>query len=463
MSRLLRGLAAAVLAGAVGLSPLAAGVALAEQSATLEIVFGSGTGVGRITSDPGGIDCTWNGSSRSGDCVGTFIWPNFIATGIDVDLIVDPDSHSYGCYGQSCGSLDGTFTVTVHLNAGDDKDVFPVINLGVRAVVKMSPSGPGDGRITTEPSGLNCRWLDGTQSGTCQADYWFVPAASYVIRLLRTPDAGSYACSDGPPFCGSPGQTYASNLTISPDYLSGVPATFYEAKPVTVKITGQGSVVSKPAGIDCPAKCSVWLPPNYSYDDFTKLTATPAAGWHLADWTWACNSTVDAVCSFQNQTDGAKVGVEFAPNSTPKPSTTPRPTATPRATPRPTPAASAAPTPAPVGAPTAGPAGSAAPLESAPESAPASDPGATGTPPGASTGPDGSPITGGVSRPSPAPTGDATVPVADSSGVDSGVDSGLLVVLAILGLVLGAAVVGIGFALGRRGGRRGARRVADRA
>ena len=335
--------------------------------ATLEVVFSPGNGSGLVTTFPLAMDCTWTGAAREGTCVVQFD----VGSGLEVTLYLDPGVHSYACYGLACGGLEARMEQRITLHAGDDIDVFPAFNLGVKANVEMRMAGNGDGRVTTVPAGLNCRWLDGVKSGTCSADYWFAPAASYSIQLIRTPDTGSYACSDGPPHCGTPDQPYVSTLGVSPEYSSAPPATFYEARPVAVTVTGSGSVVSNPAGISCPSTCSVWLPPNYSDDppQSTSLTASPAAGWFIKDWSGACDGTVGATCKFFNSGFGITAGVVFARTSTPAPPATSAPTPRPTAKPTPRPSVGQVPTPAvstpaPTAAPTAAaPAATSAPVE----------------------------------------------------------------------------------------------------
>jgi hypothetical protein len=53
---------------------------------------------------------------------------------------------------------------------------------------------------------------------------------------------------------------------------------------LTVTTTGQGSVTSAPAGIDCPGTCTAGFPDGSQ----VTLTATPADGWRLASWGGAC-------------------------------------------------------------------------------------------------------------------------------------------------------------------------------
>lgn len=85
---------------------------------------------------------------------------------------------------------------------------------------------------------------------------------------------------------------------------TSTPQVFY---PVTVSVTGHGSVASDPEGIACPAVCGVELAAGSQMT----LTASPAAGQRLLGWDGAC-AGVGATCvvSVGGATD---VSVTFAP------------------------------------------------------------------------------------------------------------------------------------------------------
>ena len=70
------GLAALVLVAALlpaAAPPVAAAICDTSYCATLTI-YPNGTGAGRVTSDDGGIDCSWNGFVASGTCFKTYSW-----------------------------------------------------------------------------------------------------------------------------------------------------------------------------------------------------------------------------------------------------------------------------------------------------------------------------------------------------------------------------------------------------
>src|SRR5579872_7604362 len=61
------------------------------------------------------------------------------------------------------------------------------------------------------------------------------------------------------------------------------------AYPLTVTLAGnsKGTVISTPAGINCPGTCSA----SFSSGTSVKLVATPASGAFFAGWSGACKGT----------------------------------------------------------------------------------------------------------------------------------------------------------------------------
>ena len=63
---------------------------------------------------------------------------------------------------------------------------------------------------------------------------------------------------------------------------------------LTVAVTGSGSVVSGPAGINCGSACSA----NFAAGTTVTLSATPAAGQMFSNWTGACTGA-QPTCTLQ--------------------------------------------------------------------------------------------------------------------------------------------------------------------
>jgi uncharacterized repeat protein (TIGR02543 family) len=112
------------------------------------------------------------------------------------------------------------------------------------------------------------------------------------VTLAPTPAAGwvftgwSGACSG------------TGNCTMSMTAQRSVTATFTQTRILTVSVTGNGTVTSKPAGINCPGDCTE----SYNTGTSVTLTATSAAGSVFSGWsgggitcpgTGTCTVTLD--------------------------------------------------------------------------------------------------------------------------------------------------------------------------
>jgi len=76
---------------------------------------------------------------------------------------------------------------------------------------------------------------------------------------------------------------YMANVPGCPD-LSNSPY-LESAYPISVTVSGPGTVTSSPAGIDCPGSCTG------KFGGSVTLTATPSAGALFKGWTGACSGT----------------------------------------------------------------------------------------------------------------------------------------------------------------------------
>jgi hypothetical protein len=160
-------------------------------------------------------------------------------------------------------------------NNGNLPSLTPPPPLPPKTNLTIGFSGNGHGRVTTEPSGIDC---DTSQNQT-QCSYSFNTAT--WINLIAKPAADSQFirwggnrsdCEDGEVF-----------MTDS----TGCLAYFKLLRfPLTVTTTGQGQVKSNPVGIDCSSsQCA------HDFDVGTKvtLTAVPENGWQFKEWKGVCD------------------------------------------------------------------------------------------------------------------------------------------------------------------------------
>lgn len=420
-------LTAAVLALVAGLcvpqlsTPVARAADICSTSycASIQIVEMGGPGSGRVTSDPAGIDCAVSASGFAGTCFYTFAWSKLISS-IYVDISVGADANSYVCM-ITCTGPGGSIGTSVALNPGDHATLSPKFELAQDNLLILSKKGTGTGRWTTSPAGIDCRYVNGAATGTCEGHFYTMPGSPANVQVIANPDAGSFACFRGVTSCSAPDATGSAGTSWSGT--TSFEAMFWTTIPVTISVSGSGHVTS-PTGFSCPSTCSKWLPPfDGLIGDRLVLTATPAAGWHIAGWTLKCTSTslncvlnvVDAAYNpsptgtmglYYNGYSGATIGVVFERDATPPPSLAPTPRTTPTTSPMPTARAGSS--------PAADPSGAIRPT-----------PGITAPPvsvvPGASPGPDS---TGAIAPTAPGSASTTAGPVAIAVGQSPGSSSG---------------------------------------
>ena len=112
---------------------------------------------------------------------------------------------------------------------------------------------------------------------TCTRYYDTWPVASIQLTATDSADheefvSWSGACAGTDPVC-----------TVTVDQAKTVTATFKKDPPplVSIKISGRGQVVSKPAGISCSPRCSA----RFEFESDLELQAKPTRGWRFAGWT----------------------------------------------------------------------------------------------------------------------------------------------------------------------------------
>lgn len=147
--------------------------------------------------------------------------------------------------------------------------ILVLLNQGPALTVALA--GTGSGSVTSSPAGISC-------PATCSANFLKVGTP---VTLTATPGAGSRFVGWGGACSGT------GSCVVTMSQAESVTATFALIFPLSVTITGSGTVTSNPAGINCPSTCST------TFDSGTgvSLTATPSSGWIFAGWGGACAGT----------------------------------------------------------------------------------------------------------------------------------------------------------------------------
>ena len=127
----------------------------------------------------------------------------------------------------------------------------------------------GTGTITSSPAGINC-------PSTCTASF---PSGT-SITLTATAGSGFQFGAYGGACSGA-----SCQLVLSAN--QSVSATFTSANSaqLTVSVTGQGTVTSNPAGINCPSTCAA----SFSNGTAVTLTATPSSGFNFTRFSGDCS------------------------------------------------------------------------------------------------------------------------------------------------------------------------------
>lgn len=147
--------------------------------------------------------------------------------------------------------------------------------------LNVSVIGSGGG-VSSSPAGIDC-------TSTSGSDCSDVFAAGDVVTLSAAPAAGWRFVG----WTGTGGACSANvNCTLTMNADRTVQATFSQTS-FTLSVTspsGQGTVTSDPAGIDCNGATDCGA--SYSYGTTVTLTAVPASGYEFTGWSGAgCSGT----------------------------------------------------------------------------------------------------------------------------------------------------------------------------
>ena len=207
-----------------------------------------GNGSGRVASNPAGIDC-------GGDCTEDYPY------GTVVTLTATANAGS--SFSGWTGACTGNGVCQVTMDAAKAVTATFAVNQ-----VPLTVAKEGNGSVTSKPPGIDC-------GNNCTANYPY----GTVVTLTATANTGSS-------FSGWTGACTGNGVCqVTMDAAKGVTATFaLNHYPLTVGKEGNGSVASKPPGIDCGNTCIA----NYLYGTVVTVTATANAGSSFSGWTGAC-------------------------------------------------------------------------------------------------------------------------------------------------------------------------------
>jgi hypothetical protein len=163
--------------------------------------------------------------------------------------------------------------------------------------------GTGQATVTVHPTGMG-----GVSSADSMIACGNLCSAVFTtpsVVLLETPDPQSAFINWG---AGCAPNANSCTVTTSVA-ATDVTATFQQFAALTVTVTGTaGTVMSAPAGINCPGTCTASFPPNTP----VRLTASGQGASILSTWDGACQSSQNqSTCQLTMNADQS-VSADFA-------------------------------------------------------------------------------------------------------------------------------------------------------
>ncbi len=265
----------------------------------LEVSFDpTGTGSGRVTSSPAGIDCT-------DFCSAAFL------PGTVVTLTITPNGESSFSMGNVCsGSGSAPTTCTFTMSAPKRLD----LRFTSYRRLTVATTGTGSGRLKATLGPIDCGAVcTETMDTGLSVDFHEDQYCLAYECIIPTADAGSrFAGFSGAGCSAQP----VSGCSVAMNADTTITATFTKTQTLTVTKDGTGTgSVSGDAGIDCGDTCSATVDQGAQ----VTLTATPAANSRFAGWsgggcsgTGSCTVTLDAAENVKATFNaGGKVTVQY--------------------------------------------------------------------------------------------------------------------------------------------------------
>ena len=232
----------------------------------------SGTGSGSVNSTPAGINC-------GSDCSEPY------SSGTVVSLTATPMSGStFNGWSGDSDCSDGVVTMDANKSCTATFNTSTVSNysLTINVVSAVTSGGSGSGSVNSSPAGINC-------GSDCSQAYSF----GTIVSLTAVPSSGSS-------FAGWSGDSDCSDGVLTMGANKSCTATFkLDTATLNLVRSGNGTVTSNPAGINCGNECSK------SYPKGTKVTlsAKPSSDSKFAGWSGGgCQGVADCTISLADST-----------------------------------------------------------------------------------------------------------------------------------------------------------------
>jgi len=224
----------------------------------------TGTGTGKVTSSPAGIDC-------GATCSASFDH----GTEVTLEAKADAGSEFKGW----SGACSGTGTCKVTMTAAKEVTAtFDEEPKGTSFPLTVVVEGSGSGTVTSDKGAISCNpfCTDEYEAGT-----------KVVLTATAAPGSVFYSWK----YCDS-GGVNGRQCTVTVDKAKTVKATFITTHDLEVSRVGSGlgKVQSSPGGILCLANCS---DTTAAFKEGTEVTLkqTPAKHFHFVEWSGDCSGS----------------------------------------------------------------------------------------------------------------------------------------------------------------------------
>ncbi len=237
----------------------------------------AGDGSGEVTSSPAGIDCP------SGSCSAAFSANQWIS----LSATASAGSQFAGFSGAGCSGSSCSFSITT--------DTTITATFVKTHTVTVTIAGAGTGVVGSAPQGISC---SSGGNGTCTFAFPDSDTGSGSV-VLSANHIDSPARSMFTGWSGDCTGTGACTLDMSSDH--AVTATFAVAYQISVGVSGDGTVTSSPAGIDCTTTTSSYNQGTCQavFPAGTNLSfTTTAGGTGLAFYQWSGGCSGADACAF---------------------------------------------------------------------------------------------------------------------------------------------------------------------
>ena len=221
------------------------------------------TGSGTVTSSPPGINC-------DNDCSESY------TNNASVTLNATPAAgFVFTSWSGNTDCTDGLVTMNASKTCTATFTVAPqTFTLNLSVVKAITSAGTGNGTVTSHPAGINC-------GSDCSESY----TSGTVVALSAIPATGSIFSGWSGSGCSTGSVTMNNSRNCTATFNAQPVQTF--GLSVAKTGTGNGTVSSSPAGINCGSDCSE----SYTSGVVVALSVIPAAGSVFSGWSGSGCST----------------------------------------------------------------------------------------------------------------------------------------------------------------------------